>query len=145
MRYILGVAVAAACLMPAGFFAPAGAVGALAVGQTAAGVARDGIAMGTAWNYDDQQVADSKALENCHNYKSAQRAAKECKLVGAIKAKQCYAIAMDPKAGTPGVGWAIADDQDTAKSQALANCKVTAGGARASFCSVSESNCDGKK
>ena len=146
MRNLAAVLAVTACLTPAsGALAPVNALGALAVGETAGGVAKDGVAMGTAWNYSSQDEANSAALKNCHDYKPAPQAAKECKLVGTLNAKQCYAIAMDPKAGTPGVGWAIADDKPTAQSQALANCKVTAGVEREQYCAIAESNCDGQK
>lgn len=146
MRNPLAVLAVTACVVPAsGALAPVNAFGALAVGETADGVAKDGVAMGTAWNYTSQDEANGVALKDCHDFKSAPRAAVQCKLVGTINAKQCYAISMDPKAGTPGVGWAIADDKTAAESQAVANCKVSAGSDRAQFCTVAESNCDGQK
>ena len=52
---------------------------------------------------------------------------------------------MDPKAGTPGVGWSIAVEKADAESRAVANCKSTAGSDRRDFCVVQESKCDGGK
>jgi hypothetical protein len=145
MRNILAaLAVAVCCLPAAGGFAPAGAFGAIAVGETASGVAKDGVAMGWSISYSTQAEAEAVALKNCKNYKSAPKAALQCILIGDVKANQCFSIALDPKPGTPGVGWAIADDQSTADSVAMANCKVTAGSDRAQFCAVSDSKCDGK-
>ena len=76
--------------------------------------------------------------------KSAPKAALQCILIGDVKANQCFAIALDPKPGTPGVGWAIADDQSTAESVAMANGKVPASSDRAQFCAMSDSKSDGK-
>jgi hypothetical protein len=44
---------------------------------------------------------------------------------------------MDPGAGTPGVGWAIAPTMQTAETQAIANCREVAGPNRGKFCQVS--------
>jgi hypothetical protein len=55
---------------------------------------------------------------------------------------ECYAVSLDPKPGTPGAGWAIAADKETAEQRALAHCRLTAGSNREKFCEVSESNCD---
>jgi hypothetical protein len=59
---------------------------------------------------------------------------------------QCAAEAIDPKDGTPGFGWAIADTPEQAKSQALANCRDTAGPDRQDACVVPDNGiwCDGR-
>jgi hypothetical protein len=118
------------------------AFGALAVGQTAS-VAKDGIAMGTAWNHESAEKAGGAAQENCRKWKDkgAPNAAKQCRVIATFS-KECYAISLDPKAGTPGAGWAIAADKATAEERAVAHCKLTAGSDREKYCEVSESNCD---
>ena len=135
--------VAAACVV-ALCAAPiaAHAFGALAVGQTAS-VAKDGIAMGTAWNHESGEKAGDAALENCRKWKDkgAPQAAKQCRVIATFHS-ECYAVSLDPKAGTPGAGWAIAADKDTAEARAVAHCKLTAGSDRERYCEVSESNCD---
>ncbi len=137
-------AMAVSCVVPlCGAPTPAQAFGALAVGQTTS-IVKDGIAMGTAWRYGTSEEASKKALANCHGYKSAPRAAAECRVIATFH-NECYAISLDPKAGTPGAGWAIAADQEIAKSRALENCKLTAGKDRARYCEISESNCDDAK
>jgi len=55
---------------------------------------------------------------------------------------ECYALSYDPDPGTPGVGWAIAADKDTAEDRALKNCEVTAGDKRRGKCKVNQSFCD---
>ena len=120
---------------------PAGADGAIAVGSTS-NVARDGIALGTAINYKTPDEARDAAVKRCHAFKPAPKAAALCQLVGTFKG-ECYAIAFDPKAGTPGAGWAIAATKELAEQRALANCKATAGPARQDFCVIDESKCDG--
>ena len=118
------------------------AFGALAVGQTQ-NVAKDGIAMGTAWNHETAEKAGDAALESCHKWKDkgAPNAARRCRVIATFH-NECYAISLDPKEGTPGAGWAIASDKDTAEARAVAHCKLTAGSDREQYCEVSESNCD---
>jgi len=41
-----------------------------------------------------------------------------CEVIQDFK-NQCVAVAMDPQAGTPGVGWSVAPDLHTAEAQAL--------------------------
>ena len=132
----LGCAVA--LIMLAG--AAARADGALAVGSTG-DVAKDGIAVGTAINYPSSAAAAQAALERCHDYKPAPKAAAQCRSVGSFKS-ECYAISFDPKDGTPGAGWAIAATKALAEQRAMANCQITAGDGRRDFCRIEESKCD---
>jgi len=139
------VAVAATCaaVLCAGSIA-AHAFGALAVGETDS-VAKDGIAMGTAWNFGSADEANNAALNNCHKWrdKGAPKAADVCRVIATFH-NECYAVSLDPKPGTPGAGWAIAADKETAEQRALAHCRLTAGSDREKFCEVSESNCDAR-
>ena len=119
---------------------PAGADGALAVGSTS-DVIKDGIAVGTSINYKTADEAAAAALQRCHDYKPAPKAAALCMSVGTLKG-ECYAVSFDPKAGTPGAGWAIASTKALAEERAIANCKITAGEGRRDFCRIEESKCD---
>jgi len=119
---------------------PAAAEGALAVGSTS-NVSKDGIAFGTAVNYKTTAEARTAALEKCRGYKPAPKAAAECQLVGSFR-RECWAIAMDPKPGTPGAGWAIASNKATAEQRALDACKATAGSNRRGYCKVDSGDCD---
>ena len=139
------VAVAAACAFAlCGGSMAAHAFGSLAVGQTQS-VAKDGIAMGTSWNYSSGDEANNAALTNCHKWhdKGAPKASDLCRVIATFH-NECYAVSLDPKPGTPGAGWAIAADKETAQQRAIAHCKLTAGSDREQFCEVSESNCDTK-
>jgi hypothetical protein len=98
--------------------APAQGAGALAVGSTS-NVTKDGIAFGTAVNHASSAAARDAALQNCLRYEPAPRAAARCRIVRTFRG-ECYAIAMDPQPGTPGAGWAIATDRETARLRALA-------------------------
>ena len=140
-RRPMTVAAACALLLCAGAMAAHG-FGALAVGQTGS-VAADGIAMGTSWNYASAEEANNAALANCHKWKDkgAPKAAELCRVIATYH-NECYAVSLDPKPGTPGAGWAIAADKETAEQRALAHCKLTAGSDREQFCEVSETNCD---
>lgn len=137
------LAIAGALALCAGASA-AHAFGALAVGETLS-VAKDGVAMGTSWNWGSAEEANDKALANCHAWKNkgAPLAADQCRVIATFH-DECYAVALDPKPGTPGAGWSIAPDKETAEERALAHCKLTAGSERAQYCAVSESNCDTK-
>jgi hypothetical protein len=119
---------------------PSVAEGALAVGSTG-DVVRDGIAIGNGYNYATRDEATAAALQKCRDYKPAPKAAAQCQIVGTYTRK-CFAEALDPKAGTPGAGWAIELGKQKAASQALANCRATAGVNRRKFCKVVDSGCD---
>ncbi len=119
---------------------PAAAEGALAVGSTS-DVSKDGIAFGTAVNYKTPADARSSALDKCRGYKPAPKAAAQCRLVGNFR-RECWAIAMDPKPGTPGAGWAIASTKETAQQRALDACKATAGASRVEYCVTDSADCD---
>jgi Domain of unknown function (DUF4189) len=119
---------------------PAGADGALAVGSTS-DAAKDGIAVGSSVNYTDSTEAREAALKRCREYKLAPKAAAMCQSVGTFKG-ECYAVAVDPKPGMPGAGWAIAATKDLAEERALENCKATAGASRRDFCRIGEAKCD---
>jgi uncharacterized protein DUF4189 len=116
--------------------------GAIAVGFTANGIAKDGVAVGWSRNYSTDKAGKDEALRKCHDYKPAPKAAKQCKVVGTFKDK-CLAVAMDPKAGTPGFGWAVAEKKADAEDRALANCKDTAGPDRERYCGLQDHACDG--
>ncbi|HEY2137339.1 MAG TPA: DUF4189 domain-containing protein [Xanthobacteraceae bacterium] len=139
-KFVFTLIAAAAAV--AGMASSAAAEGALAVGSTS-NVSRDGVAFGTAVRYDSNTAASTEALSKCHSYASAPKAAAQCRLVGTFKG-ECWAIAMDPKPGTPGAGWAIASDKATAEQRALDNCKVTAGSDRVNACKADSSDCDDK-
>jgi hypothetical protein len=117
-----------------------GRAGALAVGVPA-DVADEGFAYG--WDVDapNAAVARAKAMANCRNQKS-RKAAARCQLVKIFK-DECFAVAMDPRDGTAGVGWAVAPTQSEAQRQALAACHKTAGDDDRRYCAISESKCNG--
>jgi hypothetical protein len=107
-------------------------------------VTKDGVAFGTAINYKSEEEARKAAIDYCYKFKGAPKASAQCCVVGTFKDK-CYAISMDPKAGTPGAGWSIAAIKSDAEDHAVANCKATAGSDQRQFCVVQESKCDGGK
>src|SRR5262249_49188523 len=120
---------------------PALADGALAIGFPS-NVTKDGFAAGFAYNSADPEKARSTAMERCRTTKSAPDSAKSlCMVIGTFR-NECVAIAMDPKDGTPGVGFAIATDKETAEARALAFCAATAGKTRQGFCTIQGSQCD---
>ncbi len=70
-----------------------------------------------------------------------------CKVIATFR-DECFAIAIDPKDGTPGVGWAIAENLQMADKQAIDQCRTTAGPTRANFCVIfrpdHDHGCDGR-
>ena len=134
---LFALALAAPLLAPN----PGAAEGALAVGSTG-NVLKDGIALGDGYNYPTSQGAIDRALAECRKQGGASpNAIANCMIVGTFK-RQCDANSLDPASGTPGAGWAIAEDQQTAESRAIANCQATAGASRRQFCKIMHSNCD---
>ena len=139
-----GAVIAAAVL--AGLVAPHGlalADGALAVGLPD-DVAAEGFAYGYALDEATADVARAQAVRDCKTETTGvdPRAQARCAVVQTFK-NQCFAVAMDPKDATPGVGWAIARDKDGASRAALAKCRDTAGDDRRDACEVTHSGCDG--
>jgi len=138
---IVAAVVATACAAAAMWPVAASADGALAIGRPP-DVASQGFAFGMVSNIPNAGQASDRALDLCRNAKGASGDARSlCQVVQTIH-QQCIAVAMDPAKGTPGAGWAVANDKKTAESQALTQCYDTAGADRRSFCVVSGSMCD---
>ena len=121
----------------------AAAEGAIAVGQPK-DVAKDGYAYAYSTGKPDMQTARDEALETCRKPGSgkSEQGRNLCKVVGTFT-NECVAVAMDPGAGTPGVGWAIGGTLKLAEANAMAQCKATAGAGRGSYCKIDNSRCDG--
>jgi hypothetical protein len=118
--------------------------GALAIGLPP-DVVKGGFTYGYSNNNADANHAELKALDACRTTKDAANDVKLRSLCKVIQdyTNQCVAVAMDPAAGTPGVGWAVANDLLSAERQALGKCMDTAGPARRAACVVDHSSCDG--
>jgi hypothetical protein len=141
-RSATGVLAAAVVTAAALLLAPGGAAradGALAVGTTG-DVVKYGVAFGMVVNLPKEKAA-SKALEHCQTFK-AREAAERCSVVATFSKGECFAVALDPKSGTPGAGWAVGSDQATARSKALAMCEASAGSGRKGSCRVASTGCD---
>jgi hypothetical protein len=117
--------------------------GALAVGVPA-DVAKDGFAYGREVNAPSQAAARQRALNLCRTAKNSTDTARQACTVVQSFHRRCVSVAMDPAAGTPGVGWAVASTRHAAEQAALANCRVTAGPNRQQFCVTSDSACDSR-
>jgi hypothetical protein len=152
MNRIVGcAALFSVSLSAAGVFGPTFAIadGAIAVG-VAPGGASNGYATGYGYNKPDTESARAQALGNCQKSYVASaptsqvtsNATDRCEIVITFRNK-CAAGALDPKNGTPGVGWAIGDTQKDADDEAMARCRNTAGPDRRDFCKVADRYCDG--
>jgi hypothetical protein len=125
----------------AGSASPAISAGALAIGEPKH-IEKGGVAVGFAYNYANKDAAEAEALKRCLAFKGAPAATRVlCKVVKSYES-QCHAIALDPKDGTPGFGWAVMTEQAKADEAALDNCRRTAGKSRVEFCKVTKSACD---
>jgi hypothetical protein len=114
--------------------------GALAIGLPS-DVAKQGFASGYSYDAENMDAARKTALDYCRRAPTSERARSLCSIVETFATK-CVAVAMDPKAGTPGVGWSVAENRLAAENEALARCAATAGQERRDACKVSNSNCD---
>jgi hypothetical protein len=135
---LLGVAACATAIL-LGAATRGWADGAVAVGSTG-DVVRDGIAFGMVVNQPKETAADT-ALQRCRTFK-ARAAAERCQVVATFSG-ECFAVAYDPEPGTPGAGWGVGPNQDSANSQAIARCEETAGPKRRGFCRIETGGCDG--
>lgn len=123
---------------------PAAGDGALAIGEPK-DVAKEGYAYGFATNRANAEDASTAAMHDCKAESPGvdKRAQALCNVVQTFRNK-CFAVAMDPKDATPGAGWAVADDKETAGRNALVKCHETAGADRQEFCKVTHTDCDGQ-
>jgi len=122
---------------------PAYSIGALAVAEPA-DVAADGYAVGIAYQHKTASDAEERALRECQSVEEAPPSTRKlCKIVRTFE-NQCGAAAIDPKNGTPGAGWAIAETLVLARRDALQRCEDTAGRDRKGECRVTLEGCDGR-
>ena len=117
------------------------AVGAFAVGQVG------GFSFAIPTNGADAASVSARAIDLCRNTpdaKNNEALKKDCKILQTFTNK-CAVVAWDPAPNYPGVGvgWAIEDDMETAKTRAIAKCGATAKPGRADSCVVARANCDG--
>jgi hypothetical protein len=126
-------------------------------GAVAEGIAPGGVAKGYSISMrtdrPDKDTARADALAGCRKgpEKTAAGAALDsgnakarsrCEVVTSFSNK-CAAVALDPKDGTPGAGWATGDTQKDADDEAVARCRNAAGAERRAFCKVIDRLCDG--
>src|ERR1700682_846531 len=69
-------------------------------------VVKQGLAYGYVTDYGDANQADVQALKKCRDT-TIEGVRPLCTVIQDFK-NQCVAVAMDPAAGTPGVGWSAA-------------------------------------
>lgn len=144
MRTTKAFAISATLLCIAIQYSTASAEGALAVGVPQ-DVVKGGFSYGWTANKATSEEARSGALAACRKNDGAPDdlpAKKLCKFVDDFRNK-CVSIAMDPKAGTPGVGWAIATIKADAVRQAIVNCRATSSASRSEYCETADTACDG--
>jgi hypothetical protein len=123
---------------------PSVAAGAVALGLPS-DVAKDGVSIGTSVNRATMDETKAVAIKSCKTDPNAStKVAALCKVVATFE-NQCVAIVVDPNAGTPGFGWAVAETSQRASQQAVANCQDSDGPAFKDGCQSTnvKTACDG--
>ena len=104
---------------------PAVAYSAVAIGQPS-DIAKGGLAIGAAWDQDSREKSEAAALAHCRAFVSAPESTRNLCRVVAHFDKRCMSIALDPRDGTYGFGWAMSDTLQEADDIAMTNCRATA-------------------
>ena len=113
--------------------------GAIAVG-VGEDVARDGLAIGAAWDMPDAETARQQALQQCRALPGTPPHARaRCEITRTFS-RMCIAAAFDPDSSTAGWGWAVAPTQAEAEARAVRFCKR----GMLQFCIVKIAGCDVK-
>jgi hypothetical protein len=124
------------------YLAPAGAQAAVALAIGVTGDPNDGLAAGRSYNFKTEQEAARTAIKSCREFKTALKASRNCRLIGTLP-KGCIGVAFDPKTDSTGMGWAVAEKREDARSRAMENCRIAAPRDRAQFCEIDFLKCDG--
>jgi hypothetical protein len=104
--------------------------------------ARDGFAYGVANDFATRADAEAEAMQRCLGFKDAPAETRTlCRIVASYSG-QCVAIALDPRNGVTGEGWAVESSKQAADQAALNRCRATASRDRGRLCKVDFSYCD---
>lgn len=103
---------------------------------------RDGFAYGVANDYATRADAEAEAMRRCLSFKNASAETRTLCRIVASYGGQCVAIALDPRTGVRGEGWAVESSKQAADQAALDRCKATASRDRGRLCKVDYSYCD---
>ena len=121
---------------------PAGAEGAIALGQTDS-ISADGLAFGAHYNdFDPNRIAGQSVAE-CALSQASETAHKACKIIGTFH-DRCFALAQDAKLNPHGVGLSLAETRKAADALAMDQCRKMTGAAGAKTCAVLRDGCDGE-
>ena len=115
------------------------AEGAIALGVPN-NIARSGVAIGVATSMATKTAAAAEALRQCRSADASSAVRSLCKVVQSFSGK-CVAVAVDPRPGTPGFGWAVTFTESGARGEAVYKCQL-ASGAGGNACRATGSECD---
>lgn len=121
---------------------PAGADGAIAMGQTDS-ISVNGLAFGAHYNDFDPSRIAVQAMAECTLSTTSETAHKACKVIGTFS-DQCFSLAQDSAAAPHGVGLSLAENRKRADIMAMDQCRKMAGHATAKTCAVLRRGCDGE-
>ena len=94
-----------------------------------------GTAFSISYYYPTKETAEAKALAGCEDLRKGNGAA--CTIVGNYS-HEWASVAFDPLSGTPGIGWAIGADKQSAERDAINRCRDVSSEDRKSFCVTSQ-------
>jgi hypothetical protein len=121
----------------------AGAEAALAIGLPT-DIAKQGLAVGWAVDHATTEAAQADALRRCREAKEPPQATRDlCRIVERFD-DRCVAVALDPDAGTTGLGWAVAERRDSAEAGAMEDCRASSDETRRTACRIVLTRCDGE-
>jgi tetratricopeptide (TPR) repeat protein len=121
---------------------PAGAEGAIALGQTDS-ISTDGLAFGAHYNDFDPSRTAGQSVAECTLSPASETARKVCKIIGTFH-DRCFALAQDSRLNPHGVGLSLAETRKTADALAMDQCRKMTGAAGAKTCAVLRDGCDGE-
>jgi hypothetical protein len=110
----------------------AAAHGAIAIGG-ATSDSPNGSAYGISYSWATKAKADANARAECEKHRG--KIGTRCEVV-ADYTRQWASVAMDPKGGTPGIGWGVDPDKKSVEAFALYRCKQTSPEDRKPFCAI---------
>jgi tetratricopeptide (TPR) repeat protein len=137
-RLAIVVALLGAAALPP---CPAGAEGAIALGQTDS-ISTDGLAFGAHYNDFDPNRTAGLSVGECTLSPASETAHKACKIIGTFH-DRCFALAQDAKLNPHGVGLSLAENRKAADALAMEQCRKMTGAAGAKACAVLRDGCDG--
>jgi hypothetical protein len=98
------------------------------------------VAIGVAASMATKSAAAAEAMKQCRSADASSAVRSLCRVVQSFSGK-CAAVAVDPRPGTPGFGWAVTFTESGARGEAVYKCQL-ASGDQGNACRATGSECD---